>query len=110
MQVFVCWFIFVLFAIFLAQATVSEKDLLEREYEFSSEKQRNEFVLGILKLGLDVQRRARNNPLPHFFVIHKTGSVGQAQVLDFVVFWFLFRLSFVSGSNLAFDDRFNLES
>ena len=37
-------------------------------------------MLGILKLGLTIQRKAKNNPLPHFFVVYKTGSVGQSQV------------------------------
>ncbi len=62
------------------KATVSDKDLLEREYEFMSEQQRGEFVLGILKLGLTIQKKIQNNPLPHFFVVFKTGSVGQSQI------------------------------
>lgn len=60
-------------------ATVSEKDALERVYEFATPGQRNEFVLDVLRMALAMQMSSRSNPLPHFFVVNKTGAVGQNQ-------------------------------
>lgn len=64
----------------MRQAKASEKDALERVYEFVNTSQRNDFILDILRLSLNIQKRAEGNPLPHFFVVNKTGGLGQSQI------------------------------
>lgn len=55
----------------------SAQDASERVYEFVNATERNAFVLGILRLGLQIQKRGSASPLPHCFVVNKTGSVGK---------------------------------
>ena len=60
--------------------TVSEQDAMERVYEFVNTSKRDEFVLDILRLGWRIQEKKNSNVLPHFFLIKKTGAVGQNQL------------------------------
>lgn len=63
-------------------SSASETDATKRVYEFVNQRERDSFILEIMRIGLQMQRHqaaSTASVLPHFFVVYKTGSVGQSQ-------------------------------